>query len=158
MRLCLTLLRTTSKSVQKKKNKRYSICQATKLVFTTSYVFIIWEWILAGNVFAKDLFFRSRVQMLNRLTKSAEMQVQLDEEYFKINIEGHQMRLKLENTLKNCHQVGKKTYFPLHNCSSDPEMGLLWTVNSVYQNLFSEPASFWVQRLFHKHNASFNFF
>lgn len=45
--------------------------------------------------------------MLNRLTKSAEVQARLDEEYFKINMEGHQMRLKLENTLKNCHQVGK---------------------------------------------------
>lgn len=43
--------------------------------------------------------------MLNRLTKSAEVQTQVDDEYFKINIEGHQMRLKLENTLKNCHQV-----------------------------------------------------
>lgn len=46
--------------------------------------------------------------MLNRLTKSAEAQARLDEEYFKINMEGHQMRLKLENTLKNCHQVGKE--------------------------------------------------
>ncbi|TWW76262.1 Nostrin BM247 -like protein [Takifugu flavidus] len=43
--------------------------------------------------------------MLNRLTKSAEVQTQVDDEYFKINMEGHQMRLKLENTLKNCHQV-----------------------------------------------------
>lgn len=43
--------------------------------------------------------------MLNRLTKSAEVQMQVDDEYFKINLEGHQMRLKLENTLKNCHQV-----------------------------------------------------
>lgn len=46
--------------------------------------------------------------MLNRLTKSAEAQARLDEEYFKINMEGHQMRLRLENTLKNCHQVGKE--------------------------------------------------
>lgn len=44
--------------------------------------------------------------MLNRLTKSAEVQMQADDEYFKINVEGHQTRLKLENTLKNCHQVG----------------------------------------------------
>lgn len=43
--------------------------------------------------------------MLNRLTKSAEVQTQVDDEYFKINMEGHQMRLKLENTLKNCQQV-----------------------------------------------------
>ncbi|TNN01010.1 hypothetical protein fugu_012256 [Takifugu bimaculatus] len=43
--------------------------------------------------------------MLNRLTKSAEVQTQVDDEYFKINMEGHQMRLKLENTLKNCHQI-----------------------------------------------------
>lgn len=33
------------------------------------------------------------------------MQARVDEEYFKINMEGHQMRLKLENTLKNCYQV-----------------------------------------------------
>lgn len=43
--------------------------------------------------------------MLNRLTKSAEVQTQVDDEYFKMNMEGHQMRLKLENTLKNCQQV-----------------------------------------------------
>lgn len=43
--------------------------------------------------------------MVNRLTKSAEMQVRVDEEYFNINMEGHQMRLKWENTLKNCYQV-----------------------------------------------------
>lgn len=58
--------------------------------------------------------------MLNRLTKSAEVQARLDEEYFKINMEGHQMRLKLENTLKNCHQVGKG-FAAFHN-NSDPEM------------------------------------
>lgn len=46
--------------------------------------------------------------MLNRLTKSAELQTRVDEEYFKINMEGHQMRLKLENTLKNCYQVPRK--------------------------------------------------
>lgn len=43
--------------------------------------------------------------MLIRLTKSAEMQARVDEEYFNINIDGHQMRLKWENTLKNCYQV-----------------------------------------------------
>lgn len=47
--------------------------------------------------------------MLNRLTKSAEAQARLDEEYFRINMEGHQMRLRMENTLKNCHQVGKRS-------------------------------------------------
>ncbi|XP_056908312.1 nostrin [Takifugu flavidus] len=48
---------------------------------------------------------KEKQKMLNRLTKSAEVQTQVDDEYFKINMEGHQMRLKLENTLKNCHQV-----------------------------------------------------
>ncbi|TNN25750.1 Nostrin [Liparis tanakae] len=43
--------------------------------------------------------------MLNRLTKSAEMQARVDEEYFHVNMEGHQMRLKWENTLKNCYQI-----------------------------------------------------
>lgn len=55
------------------------------------------------------------LQMLNRLTKSAELQTRVDEEYFKINMEGHQMRLKLENTLKNCYQVPRKI---LRNSSS----------------------------------------
>lgn len=49
----------------------------------------------------------SWLQMLNRLTKSAEMQARVDEEYFNVNMEGHQMRLKWENTLKNCYQVRK---------------------------------------------------
>ncbi|XP_051261015.1 nostrin [Dicentrarchus labrax] len=48
---------------------------------------------------------KEKQKMLNRLTKSAEMQARVDEEYFKINIEGHQMRLKWENTLKNCYQI-----------------------------------------------------
>ncbi|XP_036965465.1 nostrin isoform X2 [Acanthopagrus latus] len=48
---------------------------------------------------------KEKQKMLNRLTKSAELQTRVDEEYFKINMEGHQMRLKLENTLKNCFQI-----------------------------------------------------
>ncbi|XP_053733088.1 nostrin isoform X1 [Synchiropus splendidus] len=44
-------------------------------------------------------------KMLNRLSKSAELQTQVDEQYFDINMVGHQMRLKWENTLKNCHQI-----------------------------------------------------
>lgn len=52
--------------------------------------------------------------MLNRLTKSAEVQTQVDDEYFKINMEGHQMRLKLENTLKNCQQVSGRGGARIH--------------------------------------------
>ncbi|XP_070832119.1 nostrin [Chaetodon trifascialis] len=48
---------------------------------------------------------KEKQKMLNRLTKSAEIQTRVDEEYFKINMEGHQMRLKLENTLKYCYQI-----------------------------------------------------
>ncbi|XP_041663816.1 nostrin isoform X2 [Cheilinus undulatus] len=48
---------------------------------------------------------KEKQKMLNRLTKSAEMQARVDEEYFNINLEGHQMRLKWENTLKNCYQI-----------------------------------------------------
>ncbi|XP_023193408.1 nostrin isoform X1 [Xiphophorus maculatus] len=44
-------------------------------------------------------------QMCNRLTKSAEQQSIVDEHYYSVNMEGHQMRLKLQNTLKNCCQV-----------------------------------------------------
>ncbi|XP_028249207.1 nostrin isoform X2 [Parambassis ranga] len=48
---------------------------------------------------------KEKQKMLNRLTKSAEMQARVDEEYFNINMEGYQMRIKWENTLKNCHQI-----------------------------------------------------
>uniref|UniRef100_A0A3Q1EGW0 Osteoclast-stimulating factor 1 n=1 Tax=Acanthochromis polyacanthus TaxID=80966 RepID=A0A3Q1EGW0_9TELE len=48
---------------------------------------------------------KEKQKMLNRLTKSAEMQTRVDEEYFNINMEGHQMRLKWENTLKTCYQI-----------------------------------------------------
>uniref|UniRef100_A0A665UAB3 Osteoclast-stimulating factor 1 n=1 Tax=Echeneis naucrates TaxID=173247 RepID=A0A665UAB3_ECHNA len=48
---------------------------------------------------------KEKQKMLNRLTKSAELQARVDEEYFNINMEGHQMRLKWENTLKNCYQI-----------------------------------------------------
>ncbi|XP_056145676.1 nostrin [Lampris incognitus] len=48
---------------------------------------------------------KEKQKMLNRLTKSAETQVRVDEEYFNINMEGHHFRLKWENTLKNCYQI-----------------------------------------------------
>ncbi|KAM3608005.1 uncharacterized protein V6R79_017491 [Siganus canaliculatus] len=48
---------------------------------------------------------KEKQKMLNRLSKSAELQTRVDEEYFKINLEGHQMRLKWENTLKHCYQI-----------------------------------------------------
>ncbi|XP_059198910.1 nostrin [Centropristis striata] len=48
---------------------------------------------------------KEKQKMLNRLTKSAELQARVDDEYFNINMEGHQMRLKWENTLKNCYQI-----------------------------------------------------
>ncbi|XP_072253795.1 nostrin isoform X2 [Leuresthes tenuis] len=48
---------------------------------------------------------KEKQKMLNRLAKSAELQARVDEEYFNINMEGHHMRLKWENTLKNCYQI-----------------------------------------------------
>ncbi|KAM4608982.1 LOW QUALITY PROTEIN: nostrin [Polymixia lowei] len=48
---------------------------------------------------------KEKQKMLNRLTKSAEAQTRVDEEYFNINMEGHQIRLKWENTLKHCYQI-----------------------------------------------------
>ncbi|XP_054471249.1 nostrin [Anoplopoma fimbria] len=48
---------------------------------------------------------KEKQKMLNRLTKSAETQARVDEEYFNVNMEGNQMRLKWENTLKNCYQI-----------------------------------------------------
>ncbi|KAI2660893.1 Nostrin [Labeo rohita] len=51
---------------------------------------------------------KEKQKMLNRLTKSAELQVRVDEEYFNTNLEGHHIRLKLENTLKTCYQELEK--------------------------------------------------
>ncbi|XP_061647592.1 nostrin isoform X1 [Phyllopteryx taeniolatus] len=48
---------------------------------------------------------KDKQKMLTQLTKSAEVQTRVDEEYFNINMEGQQMRLKWENTLKNSYQV-----------------------------------------------------
>ncbi|XP_047457929.1 nostrin isoform X2 [Mugil cephalus] len=48
---------------------------------------------------------KEKQKMLNRLTKSADVQTRVDEEYFNINLEGHQIRLKWENTLKSCYQI-----------------------------------------------------
>ncbi|XP_071394200.1 nostrin [Centroberyx affinis] len=48
---------------------------------------------------------KEKQKMLNRLTKSAEAQARVDEEYFNVNMEGHQIRLKWENTQKNCYQI-----------------------------------------------------
>lgn len=48
---------------------------------------------------------KEKQKMLNRLSKSAESQARVDEEYFHLNMEGHHIRLKWENTLKTCNQV-----------------------------------------------------
>ncbi|KAK2904700.1 hypothetical protein Q8A67_006499 [Cirrhinus molitorella] len=48
---------------------------------------------------------KEKQKMLNRLTKSAELQTRVDEDYFNTNMEGHHIRLKLENTLKTCYQI-----------------------------------------------------
>ncbi|XP_055071875.2 nostrin isoform X1 [Misgurnus anguillicaudatus] len=48
---------------------------------------------------------KEKQKMFNRLTKSAELQAKVDEEYFNMNMDGHHIRLKLENTLKNCFQI-----------------------------------------------------
>ncbi|NP_001107076.1 nostrin [Danio rerio] len=48
---------------------------------------------------------KEKQKMFNRLSKSAELQVRVDEEYFNTNMEGHHIRLKLENTVKTCYQI-----------------------------------------------------
>ncbi|XP_035995273.1 nostrin isoform X2 [Fundulus heteroclitus] len=48
---------------------------------------------------------KEKQKMFNRLTKSAEQQSRVDEHYYLVNMEGHQMRLKWQNTLKNCYQI-----------------------------------------------------
>ncbi|MBN3300225.1 NOSTN protein, partial [Amia calva] len=47
---------------------------------------------------------KEKQKMLNRLTKSAEILAKADEEYYTINMAGHQFRLKWETTMKNCYQ------------------------------------------------------
>ncbi|KAJ0005729.1 hypothetical protein NQD34_015623 [Periophthalmus magnuspinnatus] len=48
---------------------------------------------------------KEKQKMLNRLTKSAELQARVDDEYFNMNLEGYETRLKWENTLKACYQI-----------------------------------------------------
>ncbi|MEQ2244976.1 hypothetical protein ILYODFUR_022754 [Ilyodon furcidens] len=48
---------------------------------------------------------KEKQKMFTRLTKSAEQQSQVDEHYYTVNMEGYQMRLKWQNTLKNCYQI-----------------------------------------------------
>ncbi|XP_017547661.1 nostrin isoform X2 [Pygocentrus nattereri] len=48
---------------------------------------------------------KEKQKMFNRLTKSAELQARVDENYFNMNMEGHQIRVKWENTLKTCYQI-----------------------------------------------------
>ena len=74
--------------------------------------------------------------MLNRLTKSAEMQARVDEEYFNINMDGHQMRLKWENTLKNCYQVLENAFLVL------VLKAFSFTPYSVWFNVFLTDTSF----------------
>ncbi|TRY92796.1 hypothetical protein DNTS_024866 [Danionella cerebrum] len=63
---------------------------------------------------------KEKQKMFNRLTKSAELQSRVDEEYFTINMEGHHIRLKLENTLRTCYQIvqelEKQRIETLSNC------------------------------------------
>ncbi|KAI4887079.1 hypothetical protein NFI96_013971, partial [Prochilodus magdalenae] len=48
---------------------------------------------------------KEKQKMLNRLSKSAELQAKVDEDYFSMNMEGQQIRVKWENTLKACYQI-----------------------------------------------------
>ncbi|TSM68840.1 Nostrin [Bagarius yarrelli] len=52
---------------------------------------------------------KEKQKMLNRLSKSAELQVRVDEQYFNINLDSYQIRLKWENTLQNCYQIVQET-------------------------------------------------
>lgn len=87
MKLSSALWRKISKSLRRKKSRRY-----------------LWLFIDCLWQKTKLMAFIS-AQMFNRLTKSAELQARVDEEYFNTNMEGHHIRLKLENTLKTCYQV-----------------------------------------------------
>ncbi|XP_046697302.1 LOW QUALITY PROTEIN: nostrin [Silurus meridionalis] len=48
---------------------------------------------------------KEKQKMLNRLSKSAELQVKVDEDYFNMNMDSCRIRLKWENTLKSCYQI-----------------------------------------------------
>ncbi|XP_058249635.1 nostrin isoform X3 [Hemibagrus wyckioides] len=52
---------------------------------------------------------KEKQKMLNRLSKSAELQVKADEDYFNMNLDSYQIRLKWENTLKSCYQIVQET-------------------------------------------------
>ncbi|KAK2849957.1 hypothetical protein Q7C36_008740 [Tachysurus vachellii] len=52
---------------------------------------------------------KEKQKMFNRLSKSAELQVKADEDYFNMNLDSHQIRLKWENTLKSCYQIVQET-------------------------------------------------
>lgn len=133
MRPYSTTLKATSPSVLKKKSKRYKTSAANyfyhlihdlfpslgaasfKGSFSVHFINITVKCTEkqpskeeSPNSTKRLLCSCSCLQMLNRLTKSAEQQARVDEEYFSINMEGHQMRLKWENTLKNCYQVEKR--------------------------------------------------
>ncbi|XP_014347076.1 nostrin [Latimeria chalumnae] len=47
---------------------------------------------------------KEKKKMLNRLKKSAKVLSQTDEEYYTINMTGHEVRLKWESTLQHCYQ------------------------------------------------------
>uniref|UniRef100_H3A3Y2 Nitric oxide synthase trafficking n=1 Tax=Latimeria chalumnae TaxID=7897 RepID=H3A3Y2_LATCH len=51
---------------------------------------------------------KEKKKMLNRLKKSAKVLSQTDEEYYTINMTGHEVRLKWESTLQHCYQASKK--------------------------------------------------
>ncbi|XP_065107480.1 nostrin [Paramisgurnus dabryanus] len=82
---------------------------------------------------------KEKQKMFNRLTKSAELQAKVDEEYFNINMDGHHIRLKLENTLKNCFQIVQELEKQRIETLSN-------TLNkySLYMNAYS-------QTVFHSH-------
>lgn len=49
--------------------------------------------------------------MSKKLGKLAETQNKTDEHFFRINLEGHNLRLRMENTLKVGLQVGETSTY-----------------------------------------------
>uniref|UniRef100_A0A8C4XA85 Osteoclast-stimulating factor 1 n=2 Tax=Erpetoichthys calabaricus TaxID=27687 RepID=A0A8C4XA85_ERPCA len=72
-----------------------------KLYLSTKEYESLYRFIETNSHLATE---KEKQKMKNRLKKLEDALLKLDEEYFNMNVVGHQIRLKWESTLKNCYQ------------------------------------------------------
>ncbi|XP_039613480.1 nostrin isoform X3 [Polypterus senegalus] len=72
-----------------------------KLYLSTKEYESLYRFIETNSHLATE---KEKQKMQNRLKKLEDALSKLDEEYFNMNVAGHQIRLKWEATLKNCYQ------------------------------------------------------